>query len=185
MTVNYSVLHLPANVLNLDPQNIYLFKINKENNRPVGKIFSKLTLKTSERRLYYRSDIFFVNSEQISHIVLVIMMNIFSGKYDRRKGYSLIFSREHCQRSSPLQISNMPWVVFEPAQNLYSGFLKWSFTVTLNNLIPAVQVDIIAYIYCWFDLFIYVSPRDKWLSNISYKVIKLTCWMLLCISSRP
>ena len=37
---------------------------------------------------------------------------------DRRKAFSPISSRDHCQRSSPSQISNTPPKGFEPAQNL-------------------------------------------------------------------
>ena len=53
------------------PDDIYLFKVNNANIRPVC---SKLAIKTSERRHWRhwrRSDLFIVNFEQISHIVLV------------------------------------------------------------------------------------------------------------------
>ena len=36
------------------------------------------------------------------------MMNCFCGMVDRRKAYSLISSRDHCHRSSPSRISDMP-----------------------------------------------------------------------------
>ena len=36
----------------------------------------------------------------------------------------LISSWDHCQRSSPTQISNTLSAVFEPAQNLSSGFVE-------------------------------------------------------------
>ena len=46
-----------------------------------------------------------------------MMMNCFCGIIDRRKAFSLISSRDHCQRSSPLRISDMPsrvWTCAEP-----------------------------------------------------------------------
>ena len=37
-----------------------------------------------------------------------LMMNCFCGMVDRRKAFSLIFSRDHCQRSPPSRISDTP-----------------------------------------------------------------------------
>ena len=54
------------------------------------------------------------------------MMNCFCGMVDRRKGFSLISSRDHCQRSSPSRISDTPRAGFEPAQNLSSGLVERS-----------------------------------------------------------
>ena len=55
-----------------------------------------------------------------------LMMNWFCGMVDRRKACSLISSRDHCQGTSPLRISNTPRARFESAQNLVSGFVEWS-----------------------------------------------------------
>ena len=41
---------------------------------------------------------------------------------DKGKAFSLVSIGDHCQRSSPLRISDMLRVGFEPAQNLNSGF---------------------------------------------------------------
>ena len=49
--------------------------------------------------------------------------NCFCDMADQRKAFSLIFSRDHCQRSSPSRISDTPRVGFEPAQNLSSGLV--------------------------------------------------------------
>ena len=49
---------------------------------------------------------------------------LFCGIVDRRKTFSLIPSRVHCQRFSPLQTSNMPPAGFKPAQNLSPGFVE-------------------------------------------------------------
>ena len=61
------------------------------------------------------------------------MMNCFCGMVDQRKAFSLIFSRDHCQRSSPSRISDTPRWVFEPEQNLSSGFIDWSCAVVITT----------------------------------------------------
>ena len=52
------------------PADIHLFKVNDQSDRAMGKICSKLTIKTPKRRQWRRSGVFIVNFEQISHIVL-------------------------------------------------------------------------------------------------------------------
>ena len=47
-------------------------------------------------------------------IMIMKMMNCFCGMVDRRKVYSLISSRDHCQRSSPSGISVAPRAGSEP-----------------------------------------------------------------------
>ena len=47
---------------------------------------------------------------------------VFCGMVDRRKTFSLISNREHCQRSYPSLLSDMSRAGFEPEQNLRSGF---------------------------------------------------------------
>ena len=49
---------------------------------------------------------------------------LFCGMFDRGKAFRLISSREHCQRSSPLGISDTPRAGFEPAQNPSSGLVE-------------------------------------------------------------
>ena len=61
------------------------------------------------------------------------LMNYFCGMVDRRKAISLISSRNHCQRSSPSRISDMPRTVFEPAQNLSLGLVGWSCAVVITT----------------------------------------------------
>ena len=52
------------------------------------------------------------------------LMNFFCGMVDRQKAFSLIFSWDHCQGSSPMRISDMPRAGFEPTQNLGSGLVE-------------------------------------------------------------
>ena len=62
------------------------------------------------------------------------MKNCFCGIVDRRKAFIFISSRDHCQRSSPSQISDTPRAGFEPAQNLDSGFVESSCAVVLTKV---------------------------------------------------
>ena len=51
---------------------------------------------------------------------------LFCSMVDRRIAFSLISSRDHCQRSSPWRISDTLGAGFEPTQNLISGCVEWS-----------------------------------------------------------
>ena len=64
---------------------------------------------------------------ELSYMMMMMMMNCFFGMVDQQKVLSLISSQDHCQGSSPSQISDTPQVRFEPMQNLSSGFLQWPF----------------------------------------------------------
>ena len=55
---------------------------------------------------------------------MMMMMNCFCGMVDGRKAFSVISSQNHCQRSSPSQISDTQRAEFEPAQNLSSGLVE-------------------------------------------------------------
>ena len=66
-------------------------------------------------------------------MMMMMMMNCFCGMVDRRKVFSLISSRDHCQRSSPLRISNKTWAGFEPAQSLNSGSVEWSCAAVITT----------------------------------------------------
>ena len=41
-------------------------------------------------------------------MMMMMMVNCFCGMVDQRKAFSLISSRDHCQRSSPSRISDTP-----------------------------------------------------------------------------
>ena len=66
-------------------------------------------------------------------VMMMMMMNSFCGMVDQREVFSLISSRDHCQRSSPSRISDMPWAGFEPVENLISGLVKWSCAVVITT----------------------------------------------------
>ena len=58
----------------LNPTGNYMFKINYRNTRTRYEIFSKLIIKTQERRQWRRSGVFIVNFEYILHLVLVFLL---------------------------------------------------------------------------------------------------------------
>ena len=59
--------------------------------------------------------------------------NLFCGMVDRLKVFSYISSRDHCQRSLPLRISDTPRAGFEPAQNLSLGLVEWCYAVAITT----------------------------------------------------
>ena len=63
-----------------------------------------------------------------------MMMNCFCGMVDqKKKAFSLIYRREHCQRSSTSRIYDKPRAGFETALNLSSDFAEWSCAVVITN----------------------------------------------------
>ena len=65
--------------------------------------------------------------------LMMMMMNCFCGMVDRRKVLSAIFSRDYCQRSSPLRIFDTPLAGFEPVQNLSSSFIESSYAIVITT----------------------------------------------------
>ena len=63
----------------------------------------------------------------------MMMMNCFCRMADRRKTFSLISSRDHCQRSTPSRISDTLRAGYEPAQNLSSGLVEWNWAVVITT----------------------------------------------------
>ena len=75
-------------------------------------------------------------------------MNCYCVTVDWQKAFNLISSRDHCQRSSPSQISDTPRAGFEPAQNLSSGFVEWSCAVVmLHNFMAKKKINNILFHY--------------------------------------
>ena len=56
------------------------------------------------------------NSQNEKLLGVLIELNCFCGMIDRQNAFSLICSRDHCQKSSPSRISDTPRVGFEPEQ---------------------------------------------------------------------
>ena len=52
----------------------YMFKVNNRDTRTSREICSKLTIKAPEQRHWRRCDVFIVNFEHISHLVLVFLL---------------------------------------------------------------------------------------------------------------
>ena len=90
--------------------------------------------------LYYLVNNYFtiLSGKELFHciiwqrIMMIMMMNCFCGMVDRRKGFSLISSRNHCQRSSPSRICDTPRGGFGTAQNLSSGLVEWTRAVVIT-----------------------------------------------------
>ena len=57
-----------------NPASIYLLKVNNRNTRTRCDICSKLTIKTPEPYYWPRSGVFILNSEHISHHVVVFLL---------------------------------------------------------------------------------------------------------------
>ena len=66
-------------------------------------------------------------------MMMMMMMSSFCGMVDQRKAFSLISSWDHCQRSSPSQISDMLRARYEPAQKLSSGLVEGSCAVVITT----------------------------------------------------
>ena len=90
-------------------------------------------------------------------------MNCFCGMVDRRKAFSLISSRDHCQRSSPSRISDTPRAGFEPAQNLSSGFVERSYAAAITTTHGKIR--------CSVD-----SSAD--LQNVHEEVVNKNCFFI-------
>ena len=63
---------------------------------------------------------------------MMMTMNVFCGMVNRQKVFSLISSQEHCQKSSPSQISNTLQAGFKLAQNLSSDYAELSCAVLIT-----------------------------------------------------
>ena len=64
---------------------------------------------------------------------MMMMMNGFCGMVDQQKAFNLIYSRDHCLRSSTLRISDTSRAGFEPAQSLSSDLVECSCAVVITT----------------------------------------------------
>ena len=111
--------------------------VNNETRKIVSSNQYQRLARCSVGHVYFRSSL---------RILMMMMMNCFCGMVDRRKAFSLISSRDHCQRSSPSRISDTPRAGFEPAQNLSSGF-------------------------CWMKLCSSDNHYDKWYGSVMFMIV--------------
>ena len=92
-----------------DPAGIYLLKVNNRKTRARCEICSKLTIKTPERCRWYRSGVFIVSFEHISHLGLVFLLLALNNcRLERRN----IFCHPFCQSSflfNPLSANLTKW----------------------------------------------------------------------------
>ena len=95
-----------------------------------------------------------------SVMTMIMMMNCFCGMVDRRKAFSLISSRDHCQRSLPSRISDTPQAGFEPAQNLNSGLVERSCAVVMTTTPRCLVIPAVTY-------FKYMQKKQKDVKSVS------------------
>ena len=107
------------------PANIYLFKVNNRNTRKRCEIYSKLAIKTPERRQWHRSDVFIVNFEHVSYLYFSVSIVDFE-----QVNVSWISVASPCKVT---QLSNL-------SRDSVSGILAtnfeiFSFTMSLLDLV--------------------------------------------------
>ena len=133
---------------------------------------------------------------QILLFVQISLMNCFCGMVDRRKAFSLISSRDHCQRSSPSQISNTPRAGFKPAQSLSSGLVEWSCAVMITttprrhnyvHIIPYYKKHFLACIKVACGVQMWTKHFVKIVTSfVTVFLLKMTlCLCLLYIYKKP
>ena len=80
-------------------------------------------------------------------LLLMTIMNCFCGMVDRRKSFSPISSRDHCQRSSPSRIPDTWQAGFELVQNLSSGLVEMKLCSNDNHCTMAPQTLLHGFFY--------------------------------------
>ena len=96
--------------------------------------------------------------------MMMMMINCFCGMVDRRKAFSLISSRDHCQRSSPSRISDTPragWMVDV-------GRCKQTIIITDVNFIRSISS--------------HPSKKTQKRQSEQNKLLEVTAEHLLCCS---
>ena len=93
---------------------------------------------------------------------------LFCGMVDQQKVFSLISSQDHCQRYSPSQISDMLQAAFEPAQNLSSGLVEWSYAVVITTTPWGLE-------FCCLSLL----PETYFCKQFSHCKLLLQCFLTL------
>ena len=118
--------------------------------------------------------------------VMMMMMNCLSGMVDRRKAFSLISSREHCQRSSPSRISDTPRAGFEPAHNLEFR-ICWMKLCSCDNHYKPLLFTGVYHIFAFHFILLYSHPthclkvicKTYHLAIINSAIYRFMCFYIL------
>ena len=89
--------------------------------------------------------------------LMMMMMNCFCAMVNRRKVFCPVSSWDHCQRSSPLQISDTLRAGFVLLQDLSLGFVEWSCAAVITTTPWGLQV----------------------MRKFSYKLVRLQGWLFV------
>ena len=111
--------------LSLDLHDVSIFWLKSDKSSTLSLNFSGTCLKLRDQPWRFK---YF----QCRNIIWIELTG-FWGMVNRRKAFSLISSRDHCQRSWLSRISDTPRAWFEPALNLSSGFDEWSCAVVITT----------------------------------------------------
>ena len=85
-------------------------------------------------------------------LTMMMMMNCFCGMVDRKKVFSLISSRDHCQRQAG----------FERAQSLGSGIIEWNCAVVLTTTLRRHNFYCCKYFYEKYSERVYILQTLFW-----------------------
>ena len=88
---------------------------------------------TANINFYYRTNPIKMMMMMMNVMVMMMMMNCFCCMVDQWKAFSLVSSRDQCQRSWPSRISDSLLAGFGPVQNVSSGFVEWSWAVVITT----------------------------------------------------
>ena len=105
----------------------------------------------------------------------MMMMNCLCGMVDRRKAFSLISSRDHCQRSSPSWISDTPRAGFEPAQKPKFGLCWMKLCSNANHYTTAPLNMTNEWPLFWLDHSVSNRSRQQ---SCSIKKVHLTLFRM-------
>ena len=108
-------MHIEDKISAYSPAGIYLLKGNNRNAGARYEIYSKLTIKTPERCHWRCSGVFIVNSEHISHLVLVLLLLTLNMQFPAG------VSSFHCVKSTLIQrFSGQYFPTFDSCKSPYS-----------------------------------------------------------------
>ena len=86
--------------------------------------------------------------------MMVMLMNYFCYAVDQQKAFSLVSSRDYCQKSASLQISDMPRAGFESLQKLSLGLAEWSCAVMITTTPWHNMMIVILFLFIYNNTFL-------------------------------